>query len=103
MYTGRYTSEISTFNTINIYINNSRLHADLTLTDGTNLYSFSHGLKHYKDYSLQLYLDSNEYTCLFTGVLGLDGAWMHFDMPDNSGKSPRFYFPWIGHRMIRSL
>ena len=78
------------------------LFADLRLTDGTNTFFFSPILKYYDDYELQVYVDPNQMTCLLGELVALDGAWMYFDKPDNSGKSPGFYFSWLGHQMNRS-
>ena len=102
MYTGNYTSVQVSFNTVRIYMKDGTLFADLRLTDGTTTFYFSPILKYYDDYELQVYLDPSQMTCLLGDLVALDGAWMYFDKPDNSGNSPGFFFPWLGHQMNRS-
>ena len=101
MYIGNYTSAQVSADTARIYVNEGILLADFRFTEGTISY-FSSILKYHDDYELQVQFDPSQQTCLFGDLIALDGAWMYFDKPDRSGKSPGFYFPWLGNQMIRS-
>ena len=103
VYVGNYSCITIPSITANIYSKNDVLLVDFALTDGTNHYYYTAILKYFQALELQVYFDSSQVNCLFGELLALNDSWMFFDKADNSGKSAGFYFPWLQHRMSRTV